>query len=100
MAAVAELYIPIDSETKAGAEELFASFGITVTDAVNMFLHQSLLAGGLPFALQQPRYNEETEAAMREALDIAAGKIQTKTYKSVAEMNADIDAEADYHPLP
>ena len=42
-----------------------------------------------------PRYNEETEAAIREARDIAAGRISAKTYKSVAEMNADIDADSD-----
>jgi DNA-damage-inducible protein J len=42
-----------------------------------------------------PRYNEETEAAIQEARDIAAGRIQTKTYSSVAEMNADIDADPD-----
>jgi len=95
MATAADMCISVDPETKAGAEELFATFGITVDEAVNMFLHQSLLTGGLPFSLQQPRYNEETEAAIREARDIAAGRIQTKTYKSVAEMNADIDADPD-----
>ena len=95
MVASADLYIPIDAETKADAEQLFASFGITVSEAVNIFLHQSLLAGGLPFNVRMPRYNEETEAAIQEARDIATGKIQTKTYGIVAEMNADIDAEPD-----
>ena len=95
MAANADLYIPIDPETKADAEQLFATFGITVSDAVNIFLRQSLLTGGLPFNVRLPRYNEETEAAIQEARDIAAGRIQTKTYSSVAEMNADIDADPD-----
>ena len=93
MARNANLYIRTDPETKAGAEQLFASFGITVTDAVNMFLRQSLLVGGLPFELRQPRYNAETEAAMQEARDIMSGKVQAKVYKSVAEMNADIDTD-------
>ena len=95
MAKTASLNIRIDPETKAGAEKLFSSFGITVTDAVNMFLHQSLMMGGLPFDLKQPRYNAVTEAAIREANDIIAGKIKVKTYSSVAEMNADIDAAPD-----
>jgi len=93
MAKNANLYIRTDPETKAGAEKLFATFGITISDAVNMFLRQSLLVGGLPFELRQPRYNAETEAAIQEARDIMSGKIQTKVYKSIAEMNADIDAE-------
>jgi len=92
MAKTASLNIRINPETKAGAERLFGSFGITVTDAVNMFLHQALMVGGLPFDLKQPRYNATTEAAMQEARDIISGKTKAKRYKTVSEMNADIDA--------
>ena len=93
MPKTANLHIRIDPEIKENAEQLFLRFGITITDAINMFLHQSLLVGGLPFELRQPRYSSETEAAMREARDIMSGKVQSKTYASVAEMNADLDAE-------
>lgn len=95
MAKTASLNIRIDPETKHGAEKLFGAFGITVTDAVNMFLRQSLMVGGLPFELKQPRYNTETEAAIQEARDIIAGKVKVKTYKTVKEMNADIDTMPD-----
>jgi len=37
----------------------------------------------------------ETLSAIQEAEDIASGKIQTKSYKTVAEMEADLDAEED-----
>jgi len=43
----------------------------------------------------EEEYNAETLAAMQEAEDIASGKIQTKSYKTVAEMEADLDAEED-----
>ena len=66
---------------------------ICARDAINMFLHQSLLVGGLPFDLRHPRYSSKTEAAMQEARDIMSGKVQSKVYASVAEMNADLDAE-------
>ena len=89
----ADLHIRIDSETKTNAEQLFAEFGITVTDAIIMFLRQSLLVGGLPFEVRRPRYNAETEEAIREARDIMSGKANSKTYHSVSEMNADIDAD-------
>jgi len=95
MPKTADLHIRIDPETKSGAEKLFSAFGITISDAINMFLHQSILVGGLPFELRQPRYNAETESAMQEALDIISGKVKAKTYLSVAEMNADIDAIHD-----
>jgi len=95
MAKTASLNIRISPEIKSSVESLFGSFGITVSDAVNMFLHQALMVGGLPFDLKKPRYNVETEAAIQEARDIIAGKVKAKTYKSVAEMNADIDAMPD-----
>lgn len=93
MAKSANLNIRIDPETKAGAEQLFSSFGITVSDAVTIFLRQSLMEGGLPFEMKQPRFNEQTEAALREARDIASGKIPAKSYASARELFAELDAE-------
>ena len=93
MAKTANLNIRVDPEIKSSAEALFSSFGLTVSDAVNIFLHQSLLEGGLPFAVKQPRYNAETEAAMAEARAIAEGKIPAKRYNSVREMMEELDAE-------
>lgn len=93
MAKTATLNVRIDPEIKNMAEKLYSSFGITITDAINMFLHQSILVGGLPFDLKQPRYNATTEAAMQEARDIMTGKIQTKGYTSVKEMMEDLDDE-------
>ena len=98
----ATLHMRIDQETKQNAEQLFASFGISITDAMKMFLHQSLAVGGLPFEIHQPRYNAETEAAMLETLGIMDGSFKTKSYASVAEMHADIanDRDEDDECLP
>ena len=54
MPKTATINIRVDPVTKSTAEKLFASFGITITDAVNMFLHKSIMEGGLPFELKQP----------------------------------------------
>ncbi len=93
MAKTANLNIRIDPDIKAGAEKLFASFGITITDAINIFLHQSLMEGGLPFEMKQTRYNVETEAAMQEARDIANDKISAKSYSSAKELFEELDRE-------
>lgn len=95
MAKVANINVRIDPETKAGAEKLFASFGITVTDAINIFLRKSIMEGGLPFEMKQPRCNSETEAAMQEARGIMNGDISTKSYSSARELFAELDAETD-----
>ena len=45
------------------------------------------------FEMRQPRYNAETEAAMREAKQIAAGTVPAKTYDTVQELFEDLDSE-------
>lgn len=95
MAKTTNLNIRIDPDTKAGAEKLFRRFGITISDAVNIFLHQSLIVGGLPFEVREPQYNAQTEAAMKEAMDLANGKIPAKSYSNVSELFAALDAEPD-----
>ena len=81
----ATLSIRIDPDVKARAEALFGSFGISVGDAVNIFLYQSLREGGLPFEMKLPRYSAEMEEAMREARDLAEGKAQGKRYRDFGE---------------
>ena len=93
MAKTAKINIRIDTETKAGAEKLFAKFGITLTDAINIFLRQSLMVGGLPFEMKDPNYNAETEAAIYEARDICSGKIPAKSYASAKELFEELDRE-------
>ena len=58
MAKTANLNIRIEPDTKRLAEELFGNFGMTVSEAVNVFLHQSVLYGGIPFEIKMP--NQET----------------------------------------
>ena len=90
MAKTAMINIRIEPEIKADVEKLFSSFGITVSDAVNIFLRKSLMEGGLPFDVKQPRYNAETEAAMQEARNIAAGMVPAKRYANAKELFEDL----------
>ena len=46
------------------------------------------------------KYNAETIAAMREANDIIAGKIQAKSYTSFQEMVDEIEAKAPRPQIP
>jgi len=87
------LNIRIEATKKAEAEKLYQELGLTLPQAINIFITKTLLVGGLPFDVRLPRYGPGTEAAMQEARDIAAGKIQTKTYRSAAELFGELDAE-------
>lgn len=86
MAKIASISMRVNPQIKAQAESIYRSLGITLTEAINIFLHKSILEGGLPFDVRQPRYNSETEAAMREARDILAWKVPAESYDSASTM--------------
>lgn len=81
----------VKPQIKAEAESIYGSLGMTLSEAINIFLHKSILEGGPPFDVRQPRYNNETEAAMREARDILAGKVPAESYDSASAMFAALD---------
>jgi DNA-damage-inducible protein J len=91
MAKTATINMRVNPQIKSEAEMVFSSLGMTLTEAINVFLHKSVMEGGLPFDVRQPRYNAETEAAMAEAKDIMSGKAKAKTYDNVKEMLADLE---------
>jgi len=65
MSESASLYIYIDPEVKADVEAIYSRYGLSITDAINIFLYQSRNLGGFPFDLQMIP-NSETLAAMKE----------------------------------
>lgn len=56
----------VNAQLKAEADVLFASMGMSVSDAIRMFLQQSVNMGGLPFQPRAKIPNAETQAAMDE----------------------------------
>ena len=92
MTKTATINMRIEPAVKAQAEEVFSSFGISITAAINIFLHASIMEGGFPFQPKQPRYNKKTLLAMREARDIMDGKIKEKRYRSLDALLKDLDA--------
>lgn len=91
MAKTATINMRVNPQVKSKAESIFSSLGMTLTEAINVFLHKSVMEGGLPFDVRQPRYNAKTEAAMREARDIMSGKVQVESYGSAEAMFAALD---------
>jgi DNA-damage-inducible protein J len=81
-----------DESTKALSVEIFQTLGITMSDAVNMFLRQTILHGGLPFELKIPKYNQTTLNALA---DMEQSKGKGIRGKDVRSALADLKAEDD-----
>ena len=93
MARSANINVRTEPQTKSGAEAVYSSFGLSLSDAINVFLNMSILEGGFPFSVKQPRYSQETLDAMQEARDIMSGKIEARSYGSMREFREALDAE-------
>ena len=63
--------IRIDATVKKQATELFGDLGLDMSSAVNIFLKQCILRGGLPFKVEVPQYSPKVIEAMSEALRIS-----------------------------
>lgn len=55
----------LDSAMKEQAKSIFKKYGVSLSDAINMFLTQSVMERGLPFELKLP--NDETIKAIEDA---------------------------------
>lgn len=95
MARTANINVRTEPDTKAGAEAVYSSFGLSLSDAINVFLNMSIMEGGFPFSVKQPRFNNETEAAILEARDIISGKQDARRYPSAKELFDELDSEVE-----
>lgn len=70
MAATTMVHVRVDKEIKAQAKEALAAMGLSMSDAVRVFLTRVVAEQQLPFTLQVP--NKATLQAMTEAEEIIA----------------------------
>ena len=59
------LHVRVDDDTKAQATETLAAMGMSVSDAVRIFLHRVVIDQAFPLELKVP--NTETRKAMAES---------------------------------
>ena len=69
MAATSMVHVRVDEHLKTQATETLAAMGLSVSDAVRVFLTRVVAEQQLPFALKAP--NADTRAAMEEARTIS-----------------------------
>ena len=87
MATTTMVHVRVDEQIKAQATETLAAMGLSISDAVRVFLMRVVAEQQLPFALKVP--NAETRAAMAEADEIA--RTRRARFGTAAELFDDIE---------
>lgn len=73
----------INPEVRQKVEEVYAAYGLSLTDAINVFIQQSLNESGLPFLLS-PENTEYMKAK-------AANRLMSEIQKGLDSVVADSD---------
>ena len=75
--------IKVDPIAWESAKEIFENYGISVSDAINIFLNKVRIVGGLPFDMREEEFatpKEEIIASLKSAIEeVNSGKIYKKT---------------------
>ena len=90
MASTTMIHVRIDEQVKAQANATLAAMGLSMSDAVRVFLTRVAAEQRLPFALEVP--NAETRAAMAEADEIA--RTRRARFATAAALFDDLEKNA------
>ncbi|MCL2881696.1 MAG: type II toxin-antitoxin system RelB/DinJ family antitoxin [Coriobacteriia bacterium] len=104
MAKRAVINIRADEETKTAVEQLYKQFGITVSDAVNLFFAQSLQEQSLPFQVRIASSQRKPavlsllkQRIAAEAAQLFGDKLQeVRLYGSYARGDYDDESDIDF----
>lgn len=86
--------IRIDSSVKKESTALLEGLGLSLSDAVNMFLRQTILHNGLPFEVKYPegKPSAELDEAIKEVRTMSKHPEKYKVYTDVDEALKDLKA--------
>ncbi len=87
MATTTMVHVRVDEQIKAQATETLAAMGLTISDAVRVFLMRVVAEQQMPFAIKAP--NAETRSAMAEADEIV--RTRRARFDTAAELIDDLE---------
>lgn len=87
MATTSMVHVRVDEQIKAQASETLAAMGLSISDAVRVFLMRVIAEKQMPFALKVP--NAETRVAMAEADEIT--RTRRARFRNAAELIDDLE---------
>lgn len=83
------LHVRVDDDIRDDASEVLDALGMTMSDAVRIFLHRVAATQSFPLELKVP--NEETRAALEEAREIR--KARNARFATPEALFSDLNAK-------
>lgn len=93
MAKSENINIRIEPELKKEAEETLDYLGLTMAEAIKLFLKQVTLTDSIPFKIEKPKYNKQTLEAMMESKAMMENPKEYKAYSNVNELMEDLNKD-------
>lgn len=87
MAKTASINMRVDPDFKEKVEKLFNELGLSTTEAINIFLHQAVLQGGLPFEVKNYKKANYFAELHQSIEQLEQGKIVIKKIDELEEMS-------------
>lgn len=85
MAKTSNIFARVEPTIKEQAEDILSQLGVSMSNAINMFLRQVVLQKGVPFEMKLPQYHITDMSGLTEAefnsemekgmADMAAGRL-------------------------
>ena len=91
----ASINVRLYPELKSEAESVFAFHGLSLPDAITVFLNHACRAGGFPFELRGARWNDPVSLAALEECKRLENDPSAKSFNNMAELIADLESDDD-----
>ncbi len=88
-----QLQLRVDENIKKSAMDIYQDLGLTLSDAVNVFLKKSISVGGFPFDVRKSQFELSMDEASKEYEAFLSAPDKYKQYESAHEMFEDISSE-------
>ena len=91
----ANINVRLLPKVKEEAERIFMYHGLTLPEAITVFIYHACHSGGFPFDLKDAPYTDpESMAALQEAIQLTNDP-NAKIFKTIEDLIADLESDED-----
>ena len=85
--------VRVNDNIKKEVLPILDGLGISLSEAINIFLHQVKLNNGIPFKLKYPTFSDEMKVALKEAEEMMKNPDDYHSYDNVEELMEALNEE-------